>query len=215
MTLLTAITLSVVVQWLFGKCKRRNRTQSTPVETPQEEESEDFEIVSEPQEANEATIQEAVEAATEEVAEAEATQEGEVQETEAIEEEESTPEEPSSSSTAYQMHVGRKLYVTTYGEKYHLNRRCQGLKGYRAYEKEAGYCCLQDSQRVLVFNQSQPTPQSDTELSFNSTEFYHHKGCTQFYGSRRSRPVCIFCEDEERVLNYARNRTPATGSRNN
>ena len=153
--------------------------------------------------------QEVNEVATEEAAEAEATEEGEeVQETEAIEEtqevqEDSTPEEPSSSSTVYQRHVGRKLYVTRYGEKYHLNRRCQGLQNYYAHEREAGDCCLENSQRVLAFNQRQPTPQSETELSFGHTEFYHHKGCTQFYGSRRNRPVCIFCEDEERVLNYA------------
>ena len=114
--------------------------------------------------------------------------------------------EPSGSSTIYQRHVGRKLYVTQYGEKYHLKRSCQGLQHYRSYEKEAGYCCLEATQRVLVFNRSQPTPQSETELSFGDTMFYHHKGCTQFYGNRRNRPVCIFCEDEERVLNYNRNR---------
>ena len=71
-TLLAAITLIVIVQWLFGKCARRNRVQSTPSETPQEEEeSEEFEIVSEPEEVNEVateepTMTEVVEEATQE-----------------------------------------------------------------------------------------------------------------------------------------------------
>jgi len=225
MTMLTAITLSVIVQWLFGKRKRRNKVQSTPDPPPQEqqeEESEYFEVASEPQDANEVETQEAEEAEAIQQAIAEATQEviedavqQEAQEEQVTEAQiQGQQSEPSDSSTIYQRHVGRKLYATRSGEKYHLTRGRQGLKGYNAHEKEAGYCCLEDSQRVLVFNRSQPTPQSETELSFGDTTFYHRKGCTQFFGNRRNRPICIFCEDEERVLNYARNRTPATGSQN-
>ena len=53
MTMLKAVTLSVVIQWLFGKCSKRNKGQSTPaVEQSEGEDSEDFEIVSEPEDAN-------------------------------------------------------------------------------------------------------------------------------------------------------------------
>ena len=58
MTTLTAITLSTIVQWIFGQRARRNRVQSTPPEMPQEEEASDgFEIVSEPEEVNEIAIE--------------------------------------------------------------------------------------------------------------------------------------------------------------
>ena len=69
--MLTAVTLSVVIQWLFGKCSKRNKVQSAPTEGPaEEEESEDFVIASEPEDATEdvtegpiesQTIEEAVE----------------------------------------------------------------------------------------------------------------------------------------------------------
>jgi hypothetical protein len=217
------------VQWLFGKCKRRNKVQSAPnvpLQEQQGEESEDFEVVSEPQEANEVATQEVEEAeatqetiaeATQEVIDEAVQQEIQVQVTEVHMQGQRrgiAQREPPSSSTAGQREGGRKLYVTQYGEKYHLKRNCQGLQSYRSYEKEAAHCCLESSQRVLVFNRTQPTPQSETELSFGETTFYHHKGCTQFFGNRRNRPICIFCEDEERIMNYARNRTPATGSQN-
>ena len=63
MTMLTAITLCVIVQWLLGKCTKRNKAQSTPTEkSDEEEESEDFEIVSEPEEATERVAEEQIEA---------------------------------------------------------------------------------------------------------------------------------------------------------
>ena len=39
MTIFKAITLSVIIQWLFGKCTKRNRAQSTPSQRPEEEET--------------------------------------------------------------------------------------------------------------------------------------------------------------------------------
>ena len=162
----------------------------------EEESEEEFEIVSEPEEVA-PIMTEAPEEATSEERFDEATPE----QKEATPEEQ-TPEVPPSEDA-------RKLYVTRFGEKYHLKRNCQGLQSYHSYEKKVGPCCQEATQRVLTFNQSQPTPQSETELSFGTTEYYHHKERRQFYGQRRDRPVCIYCEDEERVLNYARNRIPA------
>ena len=210
------------MQWLFGKCKRRNRAQSTPDPPPQERQEEeleeDFEIVSEPEDPIEAEAQEAekVEAIQEEQVAVQQEVPEEVAEVptqgqcEAI-----AQRDPPIPPAAEQREPGRKLYITQYGEKYHLKRNCQGLQSYRSFEKvAANLCCFESSQRVLVFNRTQPTPQRDTELSFGSTEFYHHKDCRQFYGNRRNRPVCIYCEDDERIMNYALNRTPATGSQN-
>jgi hypothetical protein len=213
MTTLTAITLSVIMQWLFGKCKRRNKAQSTPdpqLQQSQEEESDDFEVVSEPEDLIEAEAQEAEEVEAIQEAQQEVAEVQTQGQCEAI-----AQRDPPIPPTAEQREPGRKLYITQYGEKYHLKRNCQGLQSYRSFEKvAANLCCFESSQRVLVFNRNQPTPQRDTELSFGSTEFYHHKDCRQFYGSRRVRPVCIYCEDDERIMNYALNKTPATGSQN-
>ena len=40
----------------------------------------------------------------------------------------------------------RKIYVTKSGEKYHLNRRCDSLKGYRSYERKACEICKERTQ---------------------------------------------------------------------
>jgi len=70
-----------------------------------------------------------------------------------------TTEVPSfSTSTSREEEVGRKIFVTKSGEKYHLDRRCRTLRGYRSYEKEPCTSCKESPQRVLIFNQSQPTP---------------------------------------------------------
>ena len=201
--MLTAITLSVIVQWLFGRCARRNKVQSTTPEVPQEDEvSEDFEVVSEPEEVNEVATEEPIPTEVVEEATQEEAQEGQVSEAQ-------TTEEPPSSSTSTrrQNSRGRKLYITKYGEKYHLFKECRSLKGYNSFEKEPCYDCHLASQGVLIFDQTQPTQQSDTELAFGDSHFYHHKRCTRWIPiPTRNRPVCINCEDEERILNYARNR---------
>jgi hypothetical protein len=216
----------MIMQWLFGKCKRRNRTQSTPDPPPQErqeeESEEDFEIVSEPEDPIEAEAQEVEEAEPQPEEDCEVIQEEPVVVQQEVDEvprqvqcEGRLQRDPPIPPAAEQRERGRKLYITQYGEKYHLKRNCQGLQSYRSFEKSAAnLCCFEDSQRILEFSRTQQTPQRDTELSFGVTEFYHHKDCRQFYGSRRVRPVCIYCEDEERINNYARNRTPATGSQN-
>ena len=206
MTMLTAVTISMIMQWLFGKCKRRNKAQSTPdpqLQQSQEEESEDFEIVSEPEDPIEAEAQEAEEVEAIQEAQQEVAEVQTQSQCEAI-----VQRDPPIPSTSQQREQGRKLYITQYGEKYHLKRTCQGLQSYRSYEKDAAPCCLESSQRILVFNRSQPTLQRETELSFGDTIFYHHKDCRQFYGNRRVRPICIYCEDEDRIMNYA------TGSQN-
>ena len=128
-TLLIAVTLSLIGQWMFGKCTKRNRTQSTlPVESIEEEESEEFEIVSEPEEEIERATEEprTSEAEVEDINPGEAptveqTTEGQTPEVQTTEVQ--TEEAPSSStSTRRENSRGRKIYVTKYGEKYHLNR---------------------------------------------------------------------------------------------
>ena len=47
---------------------------------------------------------------------------------------------------------GRKIYVTKSGEKYHLNRRCESLKGYRSYDRKACEICKERTQRILTLN---------------------------------------------------------------
>ena len=65
LTLLAAIVLSMIGQWLFGKCAKRYKTRSTPIERPEEQEESDFEIVSEPEEATEEQTEARTEAQTE------------------------------------------------------------------------------------------------------------------------------------------------------
>jgi hypothetical protein len=212
-TLLTAVTLSVIGQWLFGRRNRRNRTQSTPTEPQQEEEeSEDYEVIEEPTEEVEEVIEELIEE-VEEIAAEPIEEAEEVQEREApiAEDPEEQRERPPNHAVQRQRENsrGRKLWITNFGKKYHLKRNCQGLNGYRSFEKNACHECRDASQRVLVFNPTQPSIQSETEISFGATTYYHHKECRQFYGQKKNLPICVFCEDEERVLNYARNMIPA------
>ena len=114
--------------------------------------------------------------------------------------------------------VVNRMYVTKAGEKYHLNRGRRALKGYSSFEKRPCrfvHQSREQTKRILVFNQSQPTPQEETELAFADNDEYHHKDCLRWRTKVKIRPVCVVCEDEERALNYARNRMPTEGQSRN
>ena len=80
----------------------------------------------------------------------------------------------------------RKIYVTKAGEKYHLNRGCDPLRGYRSYERKACEVCKERTQRTLTFNPNGRRPQSETELGFiHENEEYHDEGRTRWTSQRR------------------------------
>ena len=101
--------------------------------------------------------------------------------------------------------------MTKAGEKYHLNRGRDSLRGYRSYGRKACEVCKERTQRTLTFNPNGRRPQSETELGFiYENEEYHDEGCTRWTSQRRKgkRPVRKVCEDEELTFLWARNRTP-------
>ena len=98
---------------------------------------------------------------------------------------------------------GREIYVTKSGEKYHLNQRCEKLKGYRSYERKACVECQSRTEGILTVDPNISPPQKQTELTFvYEDELYHHEDCGRITHTRRkgNRPICLVCESEERML---------------
>jgi hypothetical protein len=175
---------------LFTKCKKRYISEGatrTEVEEIREEESEDdFEIISNHEEDQE-EIQE---------------QEPQREEVEQERPAEVVREEPVQPPPQEVAHEGRKIYVTKTGIKYHLNQRCDTLRGYRSYEKRACERCTERTQEILMINPNGSPPQSETELTFvYADEHYHHQDCEVIRHTRRkgSKPICYPCESEERM----------------
>ena len=116
-------------------------------------------------------------------------------------------EEPARPPPQEVAHEGRKIYVTKTGQKYHLNQRCETLRGYRSYEKRACERCTESMQEILMINPNGSPPQSETELTFvYANENYHHKDCEVIRHTRRkgSKPICYVCESEERMFLWNR-----------
>jgi hypothetical protein len=203
---LIAVILTLITQMLFTKCKKRyvvEETRTTRVEEVIEEESEDdFEIILNNEEEQE-----------------EAEEQGPQQE----EEEEQQPEEVEAEIENDEqvqpppevVQEGRKIYITKTGIKYHLNQRCDKLKGYRSYERKSCERCVERTRDILDINPNQSPPQEETELTFAADEYYHHKDCEVIRHNRRrgTKPICFPCESEERMFLWnpeARERGPAT-----
>jgi RNA polymerase subunit RPABC4/transcription elongation factor Spt4 len=116
-------------------------------------------------------------------------------------------EEPVRPPPPEDEQEGRKIYVTKAGQRYHLNQGCETLRGYRSYEKRACERCTEITQSVLTIDPNQSPPQSETELTFvYENENYHHKKCDRIRHTRRkgSKPICLVCESEERMLLWNR-----------
>ena len=159
----------------------------TEVEEIREEESEDdFEILSNHEEDQEEAQEQ--------------EPQGEVEEEQPAEVEREEPVQPPPQEVVQE---GRKIYVTKTGIKYHLNQRCDTLKGYRSYEKRACDRFSERTQEILNINPNGSPPQSETELMFvYADESYHHKDCEVIRHNRRkgNKPICYPCESQERMF---------------
>jgi hypothetical protein len=121
LAMITAVILTLVTQLLFMKCKKRNNpveTVNTDREEVSEESSEDdeFEII-----PNENEVQEGMTS----------TQEIQSEETDETSNQTEERREEPTPPIIQQGAEGRRVYVTKAGEKYHLNRGCDSLRGYR------------------------------------------------------------------------------------
>jgi hypothetical protein len=140
--MIAALILTLATQLLFVKCKRRNNpiaTRNVQREDLPEESSEEFELAS-----NEDEVQEV------------RTPDPDPQPEETVEmitQTEVQQEEPiTQTQTQEEDQEGRKIFVTKSGEKHHLNRGCDSLKGYRSYERRACEICKERRQRILPLN---------------------------------------------------------------
>ena len=188
--MMIAAILTLITQMLFTKCKKRyisEGTTRTEVEEVRDEESEDdFEIISNHEEDQEVIREQDVQEEVEEERLAEVVR-----------------EEPDRPPPQEVVHEGRKICVTKTGQKYHLNQRCETLRGYRSYEKKACERCIENTQRVLTIDPNRSPPQSETELIFMYGHGnYHHKDCEVVRNIRRKgkKPICYPCKSEERMF---------------
>ena len=157
------------------KCKKRY----TPVETvkseteevPEESSEDEFEIISNHEEDQEAMIPNQ-----------------EIQQEEAVER--AIPAEAIRDEQIPPIQVGEeegwKIYVTKSGERYHLNRRCDSFKGNRSYERKACEICKERTQRILTLDSYESRSQSESELTFmEENEDYHDAGWIRLRSLRR------------------------------
>ena len=203
LTAIVTVLMTVAMQWLLGKCNRRNQPLTTPQQTIEDEieveSEEEFELVEE--EPMTGTTGE-TEERTEEIEE---DQRDESQSTQ----QEGPREEPPTPPQGQEVPEGRRIFVTRYGEKYHLNSRCSSILNYQRFEKIPCNQCRERAEDQVSINRNGRMSNAESEVGFvKGTEVYHHIGCTTYLGGRvrDKRTMCKFCEDEERLLVWARNR---------
>jgi hypothetical protein len=200
---IVTVLMTVAMQWLFGRCQRRNQPLTEQQPTIEDESEEEFELVDEAEEFQTGTTGETEEQG-EEVEEQDSQQEG-PQHTQ----QEAPREQPTTPPEGQEVPEGRRIYVTKYGEKYHLNSRCTSILNYQKFEKIPCYQCRERAEDQVSINRNGTMSTSESEVGFvKGTEVYHHIECDRYlYGRVRSkRSMCKICEDEERLLVWARNR---------
>jgi hypothetical protein len=206
LTAIVTVRMTVAMQWLFGKCNKRNPPLTTPQQTIEEEikvesEEEEFELVEEePQTGTTGETEDQGEEIEEDQPEgSQSTQQ------------EAPREQPTAPPQGQEVPEGRKIYVTKYGEKYHLNSRCTSILNSQRFEKIPCSQCRERAEDQVSINLNGTMSEAQSQVGFvNGTEVYHHIGCDRYqmiFGRLRSkRSMCKFCEDEERLLVWARNR---------
>ena len=116
------------------------------------------------------------------------------------------PEDPPLPQTE-----GRKLYTTRCGERYHFDANCKGLNGQPNFAKNPCLRCRQRTENILeaTIGSASSSRVPNNEIGFEDDgSSYHDPNCVAFqrYKAKDKRTICYYCLNDERLLQYARNR---------
>jgi hypothetical protein len=189
MKFLLTVSAQVIVQFLYGSCSKRRKEQ--PEKITEEEESKTGggeESIEEDDEADADEFELIHQEVTEEDVEA-------PQQSEACGSQEDPKDRRCESREE-----GRTLFVTKYGEVYHLQEDCEKTKGFVKYQRFPCRDCRGQSKEVIRMIQNSRGNREETILYVTpKDQCYHHPTCPKMmkwkYKSKRVR--CIICEEKE------------------
>ena len=181
-TVMAAVGIQIVINWLYGKCQRRfiqatGEQRAEEAQSQDEESEEDFEVVSE--------------AGTGGAPETNPEDDEEIQSKERV-----TKDEKDAKA---QME-GQSIFVTRSGESFHIKKSCGHLKNYTSYER---FSCEKCSYRTMHLVKERSQARSSIERFFEGDEVvltttdqkYHHPECKEARRSRvrDKRTKCLDC----------------------
>ena len=175
----------MIIQFLYGSCSRRRREQKEKVAEKEsksggddsaEDEEDEFELIQEDSNPEE----------TPQDTGARGSQED--------------PKEDPKERRCESREEGRTLFVTKYGEVYHLQEDCEKTKGYTKYQRFPCKECKEQSKEVLRIAGSSGSNREGTALYVTpKDQCYHHPTCPKMlkwkYKIKRVR--CLICEGKE------------------
>jgi len=195
--LLLTVSVQVIIQFLYGSCSRRRREQKEKI-TEDKSKSGGDELVKNRQISDEE------------------------EEFELIQEENKNPEETPQDSQASGSQddpiqgkesedEGKVIYVTKYGEVYHLHEDCDKTKGYAKYKRSTCQKCKEQSKEAMQSTGSSSSMQRPQEwieqrgkttlcVSLRNTtaeeQSYHHPTCSEMskWKNKSKRVRCLICE---------------------
>jgi DNA-directed RNA polymerase subunit H (RpoH/RPB5) len=195
--LLLTVSVQVIIQFLYGSCSRRRREQKEKI-TEDESKSGGDELVKNRQISDEE------------------------EEFELIQEENKNPEETPQENQASGSQEdpiqgkesedeGKVIFVTRYGEVYHLHEDCDKTKGYAKYRRSTCKKCKEQSKEVMQSTGSSSSTQRPQEwieqrgkttlcVSLRNTtteeQSYHHPTCPEMskWKNKSKRVRCLICE---------------------
>jgi DNA-directed RNA polymerase subunit H (RpoH/RPB5) len=195
--LLLTVSVQVIIQFLYGSCSRRRREQKEKITEDESrsggdelvknrhisDEEEEFELIQEENKNPEETPQEN---------QASGSQEDPVQ-----------GKEPEDE--------GKVIFVTRYGEVYHLHEDCDKTKGYAKYKRSKCKKCKEQSKEAMQSTGSSSSTQRPQEwieqrgkttlcVSLRNTtveeQSYHYPTCPELskWKNKSKRVRCLICE---------------------
>jgi hypothetical protein len=187
MKFLLTISAQVIVQFLYGSCSKRRKDQKEKTAEEESKTGGGDESIEEDDEADEFELiqQEGTEEDSEE-----APQQSEAR---------GSQDDPKDRRCESK-EEGRILFVTKYGEVYHLQEDCEKTKGYVKYQRFPCRDCKGQSKEVIRMIHNSRENREETVLYVTpKDQCYHHPTCPKMmkwkYKSKRVR--CIICEEKE------------------
>ena len=104
---------------------------------------------------------------------------------------------------------GRKLYATSFGEKYHFLSFCKGFNRISNFEWPSCSTCSTKTEGILDLSKSKGSSSTDTRVQDDTLEFerrgsdFHSQDCTVRKalpeGDIDEKTMCQLCAREERI----------------
>ena len=190
---LLTISAQVIIQFLYGSCSRRRREQKEKItedesksggdESVEDDEEEEFELIQGENPNPEETPQESKASGSQE-----------------------DPNQGKESEDE-----GKVIFVTKYGEVYHLHEDCDKTKGYAKYQRSPCKVCKEQSKESIQSTGSSCSTQRPQEwieqrgrttlcVSLRNTtaeeQSYHHPTCSELskWKNKSKRVRCLICE---------------------